>query len=354
MRVLVCPTDFKENLDVRQVLEAMSAGVRRAHPDADIQRMPVSDGGPGLIEALLEADGGVIHRHPVRTPLGAAVTGRILWTPAGEAVIEAADACGLHLVPATRRDPMRGDTRGVGDLLKQCFEGMASGVVIGLGGSGTVDGGTGMAAALGFRFLGADGAELDPGGGSLADLTRIAIPPAPGFPPVLGVSDVRTVLLGPEGAARTFGPQKGASPEDVEVLERGLTCLSERLVADLAADVAGLPGSGAAGGLGAGCAAFLEAELVGGSAWVLERVGFDAALRSADLVVTGEGAYDETSSLGKVVWEVIHRSAAAGVPAVLACGRISGYLPPGVRAVAGGDRWLGSHDVERMVAEAAG
>lgn len=363
MRVVVCPTEFKESLDVRQVVEAMSDGVLRASPGADIVPLPVSDGGPGLLEALRRAGGGEWTTHRVAGPLGEPARGRVLRTPAGEAVLEAADACGLHLMPPDRRDPLRAHTRGVGELIARALEEETSTIVVGLGGSGTVDGGTGMAAELGYRFIGSDGAELPPGGGPLAGLRRIESPrrtgsllesPANGTEPVraVAVADVRTPLIGPDGAARTFGPQKGADPAAVERLELGLTRLSDRLVADLGRDVAGIPGSGAAGGLGAGCAAFLGATLVSGSDWVLERVGFDAALAAADLVVTGEGSFDATSGLGKIVGEVVHRATSAGVPVVLACGSISGTLPPGVHPISGEGRWLDAEGIARGVAGA--
>jgi glycerate kinase len=340
-------------MTVRQVADAMADGVRRARPEASIDRMPVSDGGPGLIDSIQDAEDGLIRIVRVPGPLGGSVEARSLWSAAGEAVIEAADACGLHLMPEGSRDPLGASTIGVGELVGWCVEQGARRIYLGLGGSGTVDGGTGLAGALGYELVNAAGEALPPGGGGLSELALIRSPAnPPELPPVTAIADVRSPLLGPDGAARRFGPQKGASPSDVEVLETCLARLADRIRQDLGRDLAGIPGSGAAGGLGTGCAAFLGADLVGGSDWVLERVRFDAALREADLVVTGEGEYDATSGLGKVVWEIVRRCREAGVPAVLACGRFSGDRPEGVTVIDGGGRWLGSEDLSRMVAEA--
>ena len=353
MRILVCPTAFKESLSARQVTDAFVDGVRRALPDSAIRSMPLSDGGPGLLEAIAEADGGKIRVHRVRGPLGEEVTARSLWVSRTEAAIETADACGLHLVPAASRDPMRADTRGVGDLVARCLEQGATDITMGLGGSATVDGGTGLGRVFGYRFLGLDGADLPPGGGSLPNLARIAPGVRPGDELALtAISDVRGPLSGPDGAARRFAPQKGANPTEVEALEVGLTRLGERLRDDLGRDVSGRPGAGAAGGLGAGCAAFLGADLVSGSDWVLDRVGFDEALSRADLVITGEGAWDETSGLGKITGEILRRATSIGVPALLVCGKVTGPTPPGVTAVGGDGAWLELDDVARLVADA--
>jgi glycerate kinase len=353
LRVLVCHTAFKESLSAREVADAVTDGVRRALPDSAIIRMPVSDGGPGLLEALAEADGGEIRMHRVCGPLGDPVSARSLWVSRTEAAIETADACGLHLVPSASRDPMRADTRGVGELVARCLEQGATNVTLGLGGSATVDGGTGLGRVFGYRFLGPDGSDLPPGGGSLANLVRIEPGVLPGGELVLtAISDVRGPLSGPDGAARRFAPQKGANAAQVAALEAGLNRLGERLRDDLGRDVSDHPGAGASGGLGAGCAAFLGADLVSGSDWVLNRVGFDTTLSEADLVITGEGAWDATSSLGKITWEILRRATSVGVPALLVCGRVSGPIPAGVTAVGGDGAWLELDDVARLVADA--
>jgi glycerate kinase len=354
MRVLVCPTTFKESLDVKTVLEAMVTGVRRARPDAGVTAIAVSDGGSGLMDALELAEGGRTREYVVAGPVGDAVKARCLWLAQDEVAIEAAEACGLHLLPTERRDPLGAHTRGVGELVAACLAEGARTLWIGLGGSGTVDGGTGMAAALGYRFLNAAGEELPAGGGALAELDRIAPGPRPAAS-VTALADVRSPLLGPDGAARRFASQKGAGPDQIGQLETGLARLSGRIGSDLGLQVADLPGAGAAGGLGAGCVAFLGSELSSGSEWVLRRTGFDVALAAADLVVTGEGAYDPTSGLGKVVYEIVERAVAADVPVVLACGRVEGGgVPVGVKAVDGRGGWLEASDVADLVAHALG
>lgn len=348
MRILVCPTGFKETLSAAEAAYAMASGARAAHPDAEIRMLPLSDGGPGLLDAVAAAGGGEIRTLPAPGPLGDAVTARTLWPAPDEVVIEAAEACGLHLVPPGARDPARSDTRGVGALLVACAEQGARRAVVGLGGSATVDGGTGMARVLGWRFLGGDGSELEPGGGSLARLARVA----PAAPPPLGVTalaDVRSPLLGPDGAARRFGPQKGADPDLVETLERGLARLTAETARATGRDPRDLPGAGAAGGLGYGLVAFAGARLVDGSDWVLARTRFDDALSVADRVVTGEGAWDRTSGLGKITARVLERARARGVPALLACGRIDGPGPDGVRSVDGRGRRLDAVGLARVV-----
>ena len=355
MRVLVCPTAFKESLSAARIATAVVAGVVRAAPDSSIRRLPVSDGGPGLLDAIAESEGGEIRMHRVRGPLGESVSARSLWVSPTEAVIETADACGLHLVPTASRDPITADTRGVGEIVAACLEMGATHIVLGLGGSATVDGGTGLGRTFGYRFLGADGAELPPGGGALADLAHIeaGIGPSAGHADT-AIADVRAPLSGPAGAARHFGPQKGAGAAAVEVLDTGLARLGERLRDDLGCDVSHRPGAGAAGGLGAGCVAFLGADLVAGSEWVLDRVGFEEALSAADLLITGEGAWDATSGLGKITWEILRRARSIDIPALLVCGTITGPTPPGVTAVGGDGAWLEPEDVTRLVAAALG
>lgn len=335
MNVLVCPTAYKGTLSARVAADAMARGVEEAGGDLRVRRMPLSDGGPGLIEAILSAasEGGSaagldraasarVSRWEVRGPLEGNVAGRCLWWGDGgrEAVIESADACGLHLLGA-RRAPLEAHTLGVGELVACALEDGAEQVWVGLGGSASTDGGTGLARAFGYRFLGREGDELPLGGGALLGLDRIEPGRVPGAP-CTALADVTTPLVGPGGAARTFAPQKGADADAVERLALGLERLDARIRADLDRDVARLPGSGAAGGLGAGCAAFLDARIEAGGPWVLEAVAFEQALAASDLVVTGEGAFDATSRRGKVVGLVLERAVAAGVPALLACGRI--------------------------------
>ncbi len=354
MRVLVCPTAFKGSIGAAEAAAAMTRGVREAAPDADVREMPLSDGGPGLLDAIQTAgdaasgeagthevgpeEVGPLEEVVVTGPLGAPARARILWT-ADVTVVESADACGLGLVAEGGEDALAAHTFGVGELVRAALVRGARRVVVGLGGSATTDGGTGLARAFGYRFLDDEGAELPPGGGALTRLERILPGRSPPVP-ITALADVTTPMNGAAGAARTYGPQKGATAEELERLVEGLERLSDRLEHDLgAAGVGDLPGSGAAGGLGAGMVAFLGARIEPGAAWVLERVGFDAALSRADLLVTGEGAWDPTSGTGKVTGEVLRRAAERSVPALLVCGRVDGEVPEGVAAAdADGER----------------
>lgn len=340
MDVLVCPTAFKESMSAPAAAASIAAGIGEALPEARITELPVSDGGPGLLDAVRATEGGEVETLDVSGPLLGRAQGRLLWLPGGEtAVIESADACGLHLMPPGARAPLSADTRGVGELVRHAVDEGAARVILGLGGSGTVDGGSGLARAFGYRFLDDRGREIAPGGGPLRRLARIegGAPPDAG---VLALADVRIPLTGPRGAARVFAPQKGAREREVEALEEGLERLAGRIESDLGRRVADVPGGGAAGGLGAGCVAFLDAELVEGAGWLLSRAGFPERLEAAELVVTGEGAFDETSGEGKVTGEVIRRAGAIGRPVLLLCGRVEAEVPEHVRAADADGEWL--------------
>ncbi len=349
--ILVAPTSFKGTIGAFEAADAMAAGARRARPELEVRSLPLSDGGPGLIDAL--------HRRPgpvpwvtVSGPLGEPVRAPLIVEEMRVAVVESADACGLHLVPEDRRDPLRTTTRGVGELLRAAGRFPVREIACGLGGSATVDGGAGMAQALGFRLLDPTGAELPPGGGALERLARIEPPrERAALPPIVGLCDVTSPLLGPHGAAPVFAPQKGADALGIARLEAGLQRLAERIRLDLGLDVAALPGGGAAGGLGAGLVAFAGATLRSGSDWVLAAVDFDAALARARLVVTGEGAYDEQSALGKLTGEVIRRARARGLPVLLLCGTIRVPLPEGVTGLTGGGRLLTPAALAELAAE---
>lgn len=346
--ILLAPTAFKGTIGAVRAAAAMAEGARRVSDD--VVTLPLSDGGHGLIEALAAARRGSIGMVRVSGPLGEPTDARVL-TLNGDALIESADANGLHLVAPDRRDPMVTTSRGVGELIRAAAAGGPQRLVVGIGGSATVDGGVGMARALGWRLLDEGGSAVLDGGQGLLSLDRIEPPDRPpALPPITVLRDVGNPLLGPDGAAPVFGPQKGATREDVDHLARGLERLADTLARDLGRDVRDLPGAGAAGGLGAALAAFLDGELVDGASWVLDAVGFDAALARADVVVTGEGAYDAQSAMGKVVGEVIRRARQRDVPVLLVAGSVEGDVPPGVHAVAGGSRALEPADLERMVA----
>jgi glycerate kinase len=305
MKVVVAPTAFKGTLTPRQAAEAMSRGIKAAHPGAEVHLVPIADGGDGFLEALegpLRAvRRSVVVRGPVHAPL-AVPFGLQPVEAGGAAIIEAAVAVGLARLPPGRLDALGASSGGLGELLAEARQAGARSFLVGLGGSAGSDGGTGMARALGYRFLDARGVELPEGGGPLRRLARID---ASGFDPAWLLLDVRVAcdvdnpLTGPRGAAAVYSPQKGASPAQVAILEEGLERLALVAARDLGADLAGQPGAGAAGGLGAGMAAFLGASLAPGAAMVIETVGLASRLAGARAMVTGEGRLDGQSLYGK-------------------------------------------------------
>jgi glycerate 2-kinase len=358
--ILVCPTAFKGTLSPREAATALAAGARAVAGTLAVREVPLSDGGNGLLDAMQGLVGGAFRTVAVKGPLGDTVEARYL-VQGIDAVVEAAEACGLHLVPASRRDPMRATTAGVGELLQAAAgaAGAACGaplaaerLAVGLGGSATVDAGSGMAAVLGWRLLDPAGAPIPPGGQGLEKLAAI-VPPErpPALPSVVVLADVTNPLLGPTGAAPVFGPQKGASPEQVERLEAALARWADRVERDLGRRVAELPGAGAAGGLGAAFAAYLGAPPRAGAAWVLDRADFDGLLAAAVAVVTGEGAWDEQSSMGKVTGEVVTRAQAAGVPVLLVAGSVRGTPIRGVEMVSRDGALLDAAELAGLVRE---
>ncbi len=293
----------------------MARGARSARPDARVTCLPLADGGEGTLDALADA-GGRLSARWVRGPLGDPVRARFLLLPRRTAVVEMAQAAGLLLVPPARRDPVRATTFGVGELFAAALAARARRIVVTVGGSATVDAGSGMAAALGAKLLDADGKPIEPGGLGLLRLARIDVSPVRrrlrGVT-VLGATDVRSPLLGPRGA-RLYTAQKGATPSQMRLLDRALANFARVVRRDLGLDVARLPGGGAAGGLGAGLVALLGAKLVPGADTIFELLGLDAALRHADLVLTGEGSLDAQTAQGKLVARVAAHARRVRVP----------------------------------------
>src|SRR5438874_233775 len=352
--ILVAPAGFKGALGPRQVAEAISAGARRALPGAAVLQCPISDGGDGLLDAVLPP--GSLREHlRVTGPLGEPVSGELGWIDPETAIFESATACGIALLQPDQLDPLRATTRGVGEMVWEAVERGARTVVVGLGGSAPVDGGTGAAPGWGWSLRDASGAAVPEGGGSLAQLA--ALDGGWGFEArVVALADVTTPLVGPQGAAPVFGPQKGAGAESVKLLSRGLERLAEVMARHGRPELATVPGGGAAGGLGAGLACFAKAELTGGADWVLARVGFDAALAKAELVITGEGSVDRTSLVGKASGEVVRRAQAAKKKVAVIAGRVEGLI--GLHALDGEGKVLDAAGLvalaERAVRQAFG
>lgn len=332
MKFVLAPNAFKESLTATQAARAMRRGLQRALPAAELLEFPVADGGDGVAEVLRSALGGSVTRHHVTGPLGDPVEARLvrLRDAGGPTfVIEMAETSGLRHVPPGRRHPMKTTTRGLGELIEIAVRKGAGRIVIGLGGSATVDGGAGMARALGFRLLDTRGRELPEGGGWLEKLDRIVPPGDPGaFSAVefIGLCDVKNPLLGRRGAATVFGPQKGATAAMVPRLECGLERLSNCLRRDLKRWVARRNGAGAAGGLGAGLVGFLGAALHPGADWILDAAGFDQALEGADWVLTGEGRLDLQTLEDKAPAVVARRAGAGGIPVIALAGSIDPAL----------------------------
>jgi glycerate kinase len=312
---------------------AIESGLRSTLREADCDLAPLSDGGDGFLEALLAAKPATRHRVVVRGPVHSPVGASYALARGGRAVVEAAQACGMALLGEGELDPLGASTGGVGELIAEARQNGATEFVIGVGGSASTDGGTGMARAVGYRFLDAGGAELPEGGGSLRRLARID---SSGFDrgwmmlSLTVACDVDNVLFGEGGAAAVYAPQKGAGASQVEVLDEGLRHLAEVVSRDLGVDVAAGAGAGAAGGLGFGLAAFLGAHLEPGASWFMREVGLERRLAGADMVITGEGRLDAQSSSGKAAVAAGQLARRMGVRALA----LVGSLGPGWEAAA--------------------
>lgn len=330
MRIVVAPDSFKGSMTAARVAGAMARGIRRALPGAEVVEVPMADGGEGTVQSLVDATGGRVVPATVTGPLGEPVAAFYgLLGDGVTAVIEMASASGLPLVPPERRNPLVTTTRGTGELIRAALDAGCRRFIIGIGGSATNDGGAGLAAALGARLLRADGTPVGPGGGGLAELDRID---AAGLDPRLAgctftvACDVDNPLCGPRGASAVFGPQKGATPEMVAVLDRNLARYADLLLRDLGRDVRDVPGAGAAGGLGAGLLAFLGATLRRGVEIVVEATGLAEKLAGASLCLTGEGRTDFQTAHGKTPMGVAQAARRHGVPVICLSGGLGqGY-----------------------------
>jgi glycerate 2-kinase len=352
VRVLVTPDKFKGTLTAVQAAEAIARGWLRAVPSAEVEQIPMADGGEGTLDALVTALGGERHRATVTGPLGDPVEAEYaVANGRGEslAVVEMARASGLALISERRRDPMRTTTRGTGELILEACRRGAGRVLVCIGGSATNDAGAGMAQALGIRLLDQTGQDLRPGGAALLDLVRLdlsGLDPAVAAATFVVATDVDNPLVGPQGASAVYGPQKGAGPDDVALLDRALGHFAAVVYRDLGVDVRNLPGAGAAGGLGAGLIAFLGAHLRPGVDLVMESLHLPERLEGADVVVTGEGTFDQQSLRGKVPAGILRASAEARVQAVVLCGQAD-IRPAGLKVFSLADRFGPEAAVER-------
>ncbi|MCI3930121.1 glycerate kinase family protein [Streptomyces sp. AN091965] len=325
-RVAIAPSGFKESLSAQSAAEAIAQGVRRVLPDAGVDLIPLVDGGEGTAQALAAAAGGRLVALPATGPLGERIGTHFALLDSGTAVVEMAAAAGLRLVPRELRDPGATTTYGVGELIRAALDTGARRILVGCGDSGTSDGGAGALQALGVRLLDADGWELPQGGRELPRLHHVdasAADPRLAEAELLVACNQHNVLCGEQGVARVFGPQKGATPAQVEELAAGLERWAYVLTRDLkaGADLFHGPGTGASGGLGAGLAA-LGARLLPRFDVLLDHLDLDARLARADLVVTAEGALDRQTPRGKVPAEVARRAKRFGRPVLALAGTI--------------------------------
>lgn len=320
VRILIAPDCFGGTLTAREAAEAIADGWRSVAPGDELLLRPLADGGPGFVDVLHTALGGIRHELEVTGPLGEPV--RAVWLEHdGTAYLESAQACGLHLVPPERRRAEATTTRGVGELLAAARDAGMHTAVVGLGGSATTDGGAGMLTALGAVPVDESGRPLPDGGGSLVRCAGLRGRPDLGGMRLVAAADVENPLLGPHGAARIFGPQKGADAETVELLEQALTRWADVLDDALGQDVRERVGAGAAGGLGAALLA-LGATRESGAGMVRRLTELDAALDRARLVLTGEGSFDRQSLRGKLVTAVAAGAAERGVPCLVLAGQV--------------------------------
>jgi glycerate 2-kinase len=329
MKIIVSPDSFKGTLTAVEAAAAIARGVSAVLPEAEIVCLPLADGGEGTVEALVTATGGRTIVTQVCGPLGEIVDAAYgILGDADTAVIEMSAAAGLTLVPTHLRNPLITTTYGVGELIQAALSQGIRRMIIGVGGSATNDGGAGALSALGARFLDSQGKVLGSGGAALVrletiDLANFTFPT--GDVEVTIACDVQNPLIGPNGASYVYGPQKGAAPEMVEVLDQALSTYAGVIKRDHGLDIAVMPGAGAAGGLAGGLVAFLNAQLKPGIEIVLDAVRFDEQARGADLIITGEGRLDVQTSYGKTISGVLKRARAAGARVIA----IAGSIGPG-------------------------
>jgi glycerate kinase len=367
MRVLVAPDKFRGTLTARQAAEAVATGWRRTRLEDRLDLAPMADGGEGTMAALVEAlRGEVVHvvvsgprEDPVEAAFGIAETaeGRV-------AIVEMASASGLELLSAPRRDPRLTTTRGTGELITAALDREPVRLIVGLGGSATNDGGAGMAQALGVRLRDERGREIVGGGLALAGLARVDVTSLDRRlreVTCVAATDVDNPLTGPAGASVVYGPQKGASPDDVVVLDRALAHLAAVVARDIGVNLRDEPGAGAAGGLGFGLMAFLGAHVRPGVDVVADALGLRARMAAADLTITGEGKLDGGSLRGKVPAGILGLGRELSIPVAIVCGDAEAGLPlDGVTVVSlverfGRDEALGDarRSLERLAQELA-
>lgn len=325
MKILIASDSFKGSATTMEVAERIEKGLLRIIPELEVLKLPMADGGEGTVETLVYGMDGKFVYEEVTGPLGDRVQAKYGIIQDQIAIIEMAEASGLVLVEEERRNPSLTSTYGTGELILSALQRGYGKIYVGIGGSATNDGGVGMARALGYRFLDRYGNEIPEGGDGLDGLRRIDrsnVTPLLEDAQITVMCDVENPLYGPDGAAYVYGPQKGADPQMVQLLDRNLRHLADILKEDMDVDIGDVPGSGAAGGLGGGLMAFCGADLRPGIEMVLDILEFDGLLKDVDLVITGEGRIDGQSSKGKVPAGVAKRARKLNKPLVAMAGGV--------------------------------
>ena len=335
MKILIAPDKFKGALSAREVANNLALGIREASPKAEIEIVPMADGGEGTAEVISDALGGIRVVCKAHDALGREIDARYAWIEKSKlAVMEMSEAAGMWRLQPNERDIECASTFGVGEMIVDATKRGAHEIIVGLGGSATNDGGFGMARALGFRFLNKAGAEIEKPI-DLVSLERILPSPQSSSsargrresrsdPKIVAAADVRNPLVGKNGATRVFGPQKGATPQNMEVLERALMRLADIVTREFGFDWRNEPAAGAAGGLGFGLMSFCGAQVRSGFEIVAEAIGFEAKVRQSDIVITGEGSLDQQTLSGKTAAGVAQMARKNGKRVIAVVGRVSG------------------------------
>ncbi len=326
MKIVVAPDSFKDCLSANQVAENIEKGIQKCMPYAEIIKIPISDGGEGLLEALVKPAGGRLISVQAKDPLNRDVNANYgILKDGNTAVIEMATAAGLELLREEERDPLVTSTFGVGQLIKHALNNGCSKIIIGLGGSATNDGGVGMVKALGAQFLDEHGNEIEPGGGALKKLKKIDLS---GFDKrifnceIIGACDVANPLTGRNGASFVYGGQKGGNLEDLQHLDNCLQHFAEIIKSDLGIEVNSIEGAGAAGGTGAALIAFFKAKLMSGIDLMIDSLKLESHIKNADLLITGEGKIDAQTLNGKTISGIASVAKKYNVPVVVITGKI--------------------------------
>ncbi|WP_017256287.1 glycerate kinase [Pseudomonas tolaasii] len=330
MKIIIAPDSFKDSLSAEGVARAIAEGLAQVWPDAQLIQCPMADGGEGTVDSVLAACNGELRRQTVSGPLGGTVQARWGWlADSHTAIIEMAEASGLQLVPPGQRDACSSSTFGTGELIRAALDLGARRIILAIGGSATNDGGAGAMQALGVQLFDTQGQPLPPGGLALSRLARVDLEQLDSRLAQVRfeiAADVNNPLCGPHGASAIFGPQKGANPEQVQQLDAALRHFADHCAQVLPKDVRDEPGSGAAGGLGFAAKAFLGAQFRAGVEVVAELVGLDAAVRGADLVITGEGRFDAQTLRGKTPFGVARIAQTHNAPVIVIAGTLGdGY-----------------------------